>query len=194
VDQARAYPDCLVSVAGIGGSVLGKCGDSYHIHDQFDCCARRNRHHQLVRDAGDTMTMIRALLALLLLPLAAQAQTANQVTPGYLSTACPGVGPCFVPTGGPSPVKGFGTLAVTTSSALVSTLTTGPNSAVWPTAPGMVTFINEGATVVYLCPLGGACTTSNGIPMAAGSTLPIFNPSTAATAVDATTGTLVAQW
>lgn len=142
--------------------------------------------------------MKRLLLALALLaPAVAHAQsTANQVTPGYLSTTgCSGGLPaCFVPTGGASPVKGFGTLAVTASSALVSTLTTGPNSAVWPTAPGMVQFINEGATVVFLCPLGGTCSTTTGIPMVAGSTLPIFNPSTSATAVDATTGTLVAQW
>jgi hypothetical protein len=138
-----------------------------------------------------------ALAVLLLAPIAAHAQsTANQVTPGYLSTSgCSGGLPaCFVPTGGVSPVKGFGTLAVTATSALVSTLILGPNSAAWPAAPGMVTFINEGTTVLNLCPLGGTCSTTTGIPMASGSSLAIFNPSTAATVVDATTGTLVAQW
>ena len=125
---------------------------------------------------------------------AAQAQTANQVTPGYITTACSGVSPCFVPTGGAAPVSGFGTLAVTSASALVSTATKGPSSANWPTAPGMVSFINAGSSVLFLCPLGGTCTTTAGIPIAVGATLSLFNPSTAATVVDATTGTLVAQW
>lgn len=140
--------------------------------------------------------MKRALLCLLLLSSAAHAQsTANQVLPGYLSTTCSGGLPsCFVPTGGVSPVKGFGTLAVTTASALVSTATLGPNSAAWPATPGMVTFINEGATVLFLCPLGGTCTTTTGIPMAVGQSLPIFNPSTSATVVDVSTGTLAVTW
>ena len=133
-------------------------------------------------------------LAFALLCGVAHAQTANQVTPGYITTTCPGIGPCFVPTGGAAPVSGFATLAVTASSALVSTATKGPNSANWPTAPGMVAFINAGSTVLFLCPLGGTCTTTAGIPIAVGATLSLFNPSTIATVVDATTGTLVAQW
>lgn len=136
-----------------------------------------------------------ALLFALLLPVAAHAQTALPVTPGYMSTSCPGsIIACFVPTGGPSAIQGFGTLSVGSASVLVSTLTTGPNSAAWPTKPGMVSFINEGSSVIYLCPLGGTCSATVGIPMAAGSTLPVFNPSTNATAFDASTGTLVAQW
>lgn len=142
--------------------------------------------------------MIRALLALIFLaPLAAHAQsTANQVTPGYLSTTCPGsVVACFVPTAeGVAPVAGFGTMTVTASSTLVSTLTTGPNSAAWPATPGLVRFINGGSSVIYLCPLGGTCSATVGIAIAASTTLPIFAPSTSATVFDATTGTLGVQW
>lgn len=67
--------------------------------------------------------MIRLLLCLLLLaPLAAQAQTANQVTPGYLSTTCPGVGPCFMPYGSGVPTKSATQTIVPLD---VSTVTTG---------------------------------------------------------------------
>lgn len=126
--------------------------------------------------------------------VAAQAQTAMPVTPGYMSTTCPGVGPCFVPTGDRPPISGFGTLAVTSASALVSTLTVGPNSAVWPTSPGFMEFRNTGASVIYLCPLGGTCSATVGIPIAAGAVVPIFHPTTTATVFDATTGTLVVNW
>ena len=140
------------------------------------------------------MIMKHLLAALALLCAApAYAQTANQVTPGYMSTTCPGVGPCFVPTGGQSAVKGFGTLTVSSSSALVSTLTIGPNSAAWPTVPGWVNFVNAGAAVIYVCPLGGTCATTTGIPIQVGATLPVFGPATTATVIG-TTGTLVAQW
>lgn len=141
--------------------------------------------------------MTRLFLALLLLvfPLAAHAQTAMPVTPGYMATQCSGIGPCFVPTAdGVVAVKGFGTLAVTGTSALVSTLTVGPGSAAWPTVPGLVRFMNTGTTTLFLCPLGGTCSATTGIPIAAAATLAIFNPSTSTTVIDATTGTLVAQW
>jgi hypothetical protein len=143
--------------------------------------------------------VIRTLLAALLAaaPIAARAQSLSEpVVPGYLTqTGCNGgLSTCFTPVGGTSPIKGFGTLAVSSSSVLVSTLTAGPNSSAWPTAPGMVNFINAGSSVIYLCPLGGTCSATVGIPMPAATTLPIFNPSTSATAFDASSGTLAATW
>lgn len=144
---------------------------------------------------GTHMKIVAAFwLALALGIGAAHAQTANQVTPGYMSTTCPsGLGPCFVPTGGQAAIKGFGTLAVSSSSILVSTLTAGPNAAAWSTAQGMVYFYNAGAAALYLCPLGGTCATTTGIPIAVGATLAVFAPATTATVIG-TTGTLVAIW
>lgn len=136
------------------------------------------------------------IILAVLLPIAASAQTAQQVTPGYLSTTCPGANvPCFIPTAGNvAQVSGFGTMSVTASSTLVSTITTGPNSSAWPATPGLVNFVNGGSSVIYLCPLGGTCSASVGIALAAGASLQIFGPSNAATVFDATTGTLGAQW
>lgn len=144
------------------------------------------------------MKRLLALVACLLLtPGAAFAQsTANQVATGFISvTGClAGQTTCFIPTGGVAPVKGFGTLAVTSTSALVSTLTAGPNSAVWPTSPAMVYFTNAGASALFLCPLGGTCSATTGIPIAAAATLALFNPATTATVISASTGSLVSQW
>lgn len=99
-------------------------------------------------------------------------------------------------TGVPPPVTGFGTLSATGTFALASTLTLGPSSAGWPAAPGMVYVVNAPASAgtVFVCPLGGTCTTANGIPIAAGSAYGLFRPSTAMTLVAASTATVSFQF
>jgi hypothetical protein len=95
-------------------------------------------------------------------------------------------------------IHGFGTLSATAASTQLSTLTTGPNSAAWPTGTliPQVYVINSStsAGIVYLCPLGGTCGTTVGIPIAAGSAYGVFAGSTAMTVYAASTATVVAQW
>lgn len=93
-------------------------------------------------------------------------------------------------------VKGFGTLSATAASTLLSTLTVGPNSAAWPTAPAQMYVINSSASagIVYFCPLGGTCSASVGIPIAAGSAYGVYAGSTAMTVFAVSTATVVAQW
>jgi hypothetical protein len=78
---------------------------------------------------------------------------------------------------------GFGKLAVTNASTLVSTLTTGPNSAAWPTTPGIVDIANDGtsADTVWVCPLGGTCSAANGIPVPIGGSWRFTKPATTMT-------------
>lgn len=125
----------------------------------------------------------------------AEAQTAQPVVSGHLtSTGCPsGTVTCFVQDG---TVSGFGTLSATNASALLSTLTAGPNSAVWPTLPSVVVVINSSASagVAYVCPLGGACTVATGIPLAAGARYRFYGPSTAMSVIAASTASVAAQW
>lgn len=141
---------------------------------------------------------MKLLLALALVVLgcgAAQAQTAQPVVTGHLTTTgCLGsASPCFVQDG---TVTGFGTLSATATSAALSTLTTGPNSAAWPALPSAVTVINSSASagVAYVCPLGGTCTAATGIPLAAGAQIRFYQPSTAMTVVAASTASVTAQW
>jgi len=86
-------------------------------------------------------------------------------------------------TGSTGSIVGFGKLAVTNSSALVSTLTIGPNSEAWPTSPGVVDIVNDhqSADVVWVCPLGGACSATNGLPVPAGTSWRFNRPATAMT-------------
>lgn len=141
-------------------------------------------------------SLLVALLALMSVSVAHAQTTANQVVAGYNVVCTNGQGVCFVPTGagGQAQVRGFATLATSNTSTLVSTATAGPNSAVWPTNPGQVTFFNSGATVDYICPLGGVCTVSNGIPIAAGTSLTLLNPSNATTVINGSTGSLVVMF
>lgn len=103
--------------------------------------------------------------------------------------------PCPV-SSSPAPIKGFGTLSATNASALLSTLTVGPNSAAWPTSPNQMYVINSSASggILYVCPLGGTCSATVGIPIAAGATESFFAPSTSMTVIAASTATVVAQW
>lgn len=95
-----------------------------------------------------------------------------------------------------SAVTGFGTLSATNSSAALSTLTTGPNSAVWPTTPGVLNIVNSpsSAGIAYLCPLAGTCSATVGIPVSPGFGYSFYQPVTTMTVFAASTATLVAQW
>lgn len=96
----------------------------------------------------------------------------------------------------PAAVTGFGTVAATNASALLSTLTAGPNSAVWPTTPGMVYVINSSASagVVDICPLGGTCTAAVGVPIAPGGWYGFYKPATTMTIIASSTASVSAQW
>ena len=96
----------------------------------------------------------------------------------------------------PIPVSGFGTVSATNASALLSTLTTGPNSAVWPTTTGLIYVKNSGlsAGVAYVCPLGGTCTAATGIPLEAGASYGFYKPATTMTVISASTSSVSAQW
>lgn len=99
-------------------------------------------------------------------------------------------------TTAPPPVSGFGTLSATAASTLLSTLTAGPNSSVWPLLPKQIFVMNApgSAGVVYVCPKGGTCSASVGIPIAAGYSYGFYQPATAMTVFAASTATVVAQW
>jgi hypothetical protein len=96
----------------------------------------------------------------------------------------------------PAAVKGFGTLAATSASTALSTVTAGPNSAVWPTSPAQLYVINSPASAgtVYVCPLGGTCSASVGIPVPAGGAYGFYQAATGMTVFAASTATVVAQW
>lgn len=149
----------------------------------------------------------RALLLLALLlgaPAVALAQTEGHNSLGYQDSAgrwhaydTTGVGIPF--SGGtlsntPPPITGFGTLALTATSTLLSTLTAGPNSAVWPASPGQIYVINQGSATIYACPLGGTCSGSVGITIPGGQAYGFYKPSTNMTLFTATTSTVQAQW
>jgi hypothetical protein len=114
--------------------------------------------------------------------------TAVQGTPANLQVQ-------NTPTATVPQVKGFGSLSATNSSVALSTLTTGPNSAGWPTSPGMVFVSNSSASagLIYVCPLAGSCNTT-GIQIAPGGAYGFYQPSTSMTVIAASTATVGAQW
>lgn len=96
----------------------------------------------------------------------------------------------------PPGVTGFGTLAVTNSSALASTMTAGPNSAVWPTVPGMLYVLNDAASngSLYVCPLGGTCSATVGLELVPGRSWGFNKPATTMTVFTPTTATAQFQY
>jgi hypothetical protein len=115
------------------------------------------------------------------------------IQPGYMDALGNICGSGSSSTTSP-PVKGFGNLTGTGASALLSTLTTGPSSAAWPTSPGQVYVITTGGTG-YVCPLGGTCSATVGIPIGSAVAGWGFNaPSTNMTVYGANTVTFTAQW
>jgi hypothetical protein len=112
---------------------------------------------------------------------------------GYISTT--GVD-CGGGATTPPAILGFGTLAVVNASALASTATAGPNSAVWPTAPGMLYVLNDAASNgnLYVCPLGGTCSATVGLELTPGRSWGFFKPATAMTVFATTTATGQFTW
>lgn len=102
----------------------------------------------------------------------------------------------ITPTG-PLPVSGYGQLAVTNTSALLSTVTKGTKSTDLPSTPGLVFVANLGtsASVVYVNPLGTPALTTTGVPIAPGSAygFNLQNPSLASIIADST-ATVSLQW
>jgi hypothetical protein len=125
------------------------------------------------------MGPIFAVLALLALGVMGRADA--QQTNGVTNTA-------------PLPIHGFGSLSASaTTSTPLSTLTIGPNSLPWPTVPSLVYVLNQTAGTLYVCPLGGTCSTA-GIWVLSGNAYGFFNMSTNATVYAASAGTVQAQW
>ena len=107
-----------------------------------------------------------------------------------------GAGESRAQTPPPQQIKGFGTLSVSTSSVSLSTLTPGPGSPAWPFGPNLIYIINAtgSAGTLFVCPLGGTCSSSVGIPLAAGTAYGFVAPSTNVTVISTSTSTAVAQW
>lgn len=101
----------------------------------------------------------------------------------------------------PQVMNGFGTVSVVNASALISTVTVGPNSTAFPasTLPNQTFSIRNSvssAGVLYVCPLGGTCTTAVGIPLAVGEvkTWGIGGRTVVPSVIAVTTATAVVEW
>ncbi len=98
----------------------------------------------------------------------------------------------------PPAVSGLGTLSVTNASTLASTMTLGPSSSAWPTSSstGMVFVLNDSASAgnLYVCPLGGTCTTANGLELIPGRSWGFYRPATSMTVIATSTATAQFQW
>src|SRR4051812_35291166 len=93
-------------------------------------------------------------------------------------------------------LTGFGTIAATTASVLVSTMTLGPQSNAWPNAPQTVYVMNAAASagLLYVCPLGGTCSATTGIPIGPGASYGFAKPASTMTLIAASTATVWVQF
>ena len=94
-------------------------------------------------------------------------------------------------------VAGFGTLAATTASVAVSSMTLGPNSATWPPSQATNVFVINAASSagnLYVCPLGGTCSATNGIPIVPGASYGFARPAASMTVVAQSTATVWVQF
>ena len=99
----------------------------------------------------------------------------------------------------PPSCNGFGTLAATNASAALSTLTVGPGSNLWLMPFNGTLYIKNSAASadnVYVCPLGGTCSATVGIPLAPGEAygFNLGGSTTSPTVFATSTATVVAQW
>lgn len=99
----------------------------------------------------------------------------------------------------PPQLNGFGTLAVTAASTLLSTLTKGPNSPNYPTIfpNGTITIKSSPVSSgnVWICPLGGTCSASVGIPIAVGGVESYtVTDATVPTVFATSTATIIVEW
>lgn len=104
----------------------------------------------------------------------------------------------------PAPISGYGTLSVLAASLALSGATVGPNSTAFPGASLPNRYIEVknapgSANVLFVCILGGTCTTAAGIPLAVGESKSWFVPSnngqfTSPTVISGGTATAVVTW
>jgi hypothetical protein len=99
----------------------------------------------------------------------------------------------------PTIQNGYGTLSVAGSSIALSTVSTSPNSASWkmPLFGNLFVLNSPSSTgILYVCPLGGVCTSSGGIPVAVGValTLSLGGSQVSPTVISASTSTAVVGW
>jgi hypothetical protein len=97
------------------------------------------------------------------------------------------------------PINGFGILSVGTVSAAISSLTKDATSPAYPTDAlpnAAVTITNAGTATAYICPFGGTCKTTTGIPLAANETrtFAIGGSTTAPTVISGSAATLTVVW
>jgi hypothetical protein len=143
------------------------------------------------------------LVLLLLAPGLAWGQNAQRIPTCGTGQPPAGNGPLYMDQYGnlcvgggntSSAIQGFGNLTGNSASALLSSLTLGPNSAAWPASPGEVYIIATGGTG-YVCPLGGTCSASVGIPI--GGIVAgwgFYKPSTSMTVYATNAVTFTTQW
>jgi hypothetical protein len=104
----------------------------------------------------------------------------------------------------PAPVTGYATLSVLAASLSLSGATVGPNSPAFPTGQLPQQYMEvknspASANTLFVCPLGGTCTTAAGIPLAVGESKTwMLNASngqiTAPTVISGGTATAVVTW
>ncbi len=107
------------------------------------------------------------------------------------------VGAVAQPTYYMTPIYGYGTLSVTNTSVLVSSMTVSANSIAWPgpvgTVSGVTVLLNDPASAnnVYVCALGeNPCTTSIGLELIPGRAWQFYRPSPTMTVISNGTATL----
>jgi hypothetical protein len=104
----------------------------------------------------------------------------------------------------PAQLTGYATLSVLAASIALSTATVGPNSPAFPGSSLPNRYIEvrnsaASASTLFVCPLGGTCTSSVGIPLAVGESKTWMIPSSAGsfvspTVISGTTATAVVSW
>lgn len=93
------------------------------------------------------------------------------------------------------PIKGFGNYTLTANASLaLSNVTTGPNSATWPTTPGLVFVTNTGANPAFIAPLGGTAAAATCIPLQPGQSYGFSSPVSGMTAISTLGTTLSLAW
>lgn len=96
-----------------------------------------------------------------------------------------------------APIYGYGTLSVTNTSVLVSSMTPSANSIAWPgpvgTVSGVTVLLNDSASAnnVYVCVLGeNPCTAAIGLELIPGRAWQFYRPSPTMTVISSGTATL----
>jgi hypothetical protein len=104
----------------------------------------------------------------------------------------------------PPPLTGYATLSVLAASLALSTATVGPNSPAFPVSglPSRYLEVRNSvgsASTLYVCPLGGTCSSTVGVPLATGEVKTWMIPSIAGalvspTVISGTTATALVAW